>query len=247
MRAKLLLIVAVLIITAAMAQAQPNVPILEVDTLAYLGKTESGNSGGALFLPDGNIIALWNARPLIIDSKTGVIIRKLDSCASESVSEPQLSPDGTKFVATKMGPTFVIWDVPSGKIIKEMKNVNDYRFSPDGTKLYICGGNSSGLGAVRVYDANTFEEIERFGAVSSGWKMDLSPDGMMIGMASYRKPYNDSDTKTNQVILIDLKDKTKINVLETLEPQVYSMDFSPNGKQVTFVYGGPNANTYIYI
>ena len=108
MRGKLLLIAAVLFVSAAMAQAQPNVPILEVDTLCYLGKDEPGKAGGALFLPDGNIIALWNARPIIIDSKSGEIIRKLDSCASEEIGDIRLSPDGTKFVATKVGPTIVI-------------------------------------------------------------------------------------------------------------------------------------------
>ena len=85
MRAKLLLIVAVLIVTATMVQAQPNVPTLEVDTLVNLGKSEIAQAGGALFLPDGNIIALWKSIPHVIDSKTGEVIRKLEKSTVESV------------------------------------------------------------------------------------------------------------------------------------------------------------------
>ena len=50
------------------------------------------------------------------------------------------------------------------------------------------------------------------------------------------------------MILIDLKDKTKYTVLETFDPQVNSMEFSPDGKQIAFLhYGQSLEDVYIYI
>ncbi|MEI6090649.1 MAG: hypothetical protein WCR42_09375, partial [bacterium] len=71
----ILLIVAALIVTATIAQAQPNVPTINVDTLVNLGKFVPGEASGAFFLPDGNIIAVKGDTPYIIDSKSGEILR----------------------------------------------------------------------------------------------------------------------------------------------------------------------------
>jgi len=247
MRTKLVLTLAAVLFAAfTPLWTQPNVETLTVDTLCYLGKEALGKSAGAQFLPDGNIIALWNDTPLIIDSKTGEILRRLDSLKEQEVQHPRISPDGRYLIAYSWKGT-AIWEVQSGKIIKFIGNANDYRFSPDGTKLYVCGGNSSKLGAIRVFDINTFEEIERFGSFSSGMIMDISPDGQTLAVSAYRKPDNEYDKKTNLVILIDLKDKTKYTVLETLEPQVYSMVFSPDGKTIAYAYVGRTPDVYICI
>ena len=47
--------------------------------MTYLGKTGYCEAGGALFLPDGNIIALWKCIPHIIDGKTGWICKPNDA------------------------------------------------------------------------------------------------------------------------------------------------------------------------
>ncbi|MEI6090012.1 MAG: T9SS type A sorting domain-containing protein [bacterium] len=244
MRAKHLLIIAAVIIAAiTQLQAQPAVETINVDTLAYLGKGVAGEAGGAFFLPDGNIIALWKDTPLIIDSKSGEILRTLESCNSESVGRAKVSKDGKRFIATKMGPELVIWDVETGKILTNSGNIHGYCFSPDGTKLYISGGNPNNYGAIRVVDMNTLEEIERFGKFSSGFLIDISPDGQTI-VAYVTKEHNQSDPITSQIVQINLNDKKNYTVVETMEPGIKSLQFSPDGKQIALLYDNGN---YIYI
>lgn len=249
---RIILIAVTLTITAfTPLWTQPNVETLTVDTLCYLGKEALGQSGGALFLPDGNIIALWWGQPLIIDSKTGEVIRKLDSCNTEIVDLPLLTPDGTKLLTRITGAQMAIWDIPTGKIIKIFNfDIGWFCISPDGQKLYTTEPDKSNdKGAVTIYDLNTYRRVERFcdHGFTFGSRIAISPDGQTLAVSVEKQPDNEYDKKTNQVILIDLKDKTKYTVLETFEPGVYSMDFSPDGKQLTFGYGGPNANKYIYI
>jgi WD40 repeat protein len=244
-----LILVAVLMLTATLAQAQPNVPISDVDTLCYLGKGIAGEAGGAFFLPDGNIIALWKGIPTVIDSKTGTIIRNLEELPNQNVDFPALSADGRYFVAYSKKGT-AIWDVNTGKVIKFITVANGYAFSPDGSKMYCTAENDSkDPGIIIEYDMNTLERIDRFchDDFKAGDHIAISPDGQTLAVSLYKPQDNPYDEKTNQVILIDLKDKTKYTVLETLEPTIKSMEFSPDGKQLTFVYNGGNGNVYIYI
>jgi hypothetical protein len=238
-------IIAALFLPSAGAKAQPDVPILQVDTLVDLGKVIKGEASGAFFLPDGNIIAVIRDTPLIVDSKSGLVLRRLDSLIGQYVQRPKVSPDGRYLIAYSWKGT-AIWDIATGKILKYFENVNDYSFSPNGTDLYICGGNSSELGAIRVIDMNTLEEIERFGYFPSGFLIDISTDGQTLALSIYKKPDESSDKRTNSFILINLNDKEKYTLIEAFEPGVNSMEFSPDGNQVSFLYNGSD-DLYIYI
>lgn len=248
----LVIALAAIFLPSAGAKAQPNVPILTVDTLTYLGKTEAGEAQGALFLPDGNIIAVWKGRPIIIDSKNGEIIRQLDALPKGYASSPVLSPDGTKLVTRVTGPFLAVWDVPSGKLLKVTTEQTGWPcISKDGTKVYVTETyNGLTKGIISIYDINTLERIDRFiiNTFKEAGDIDISPDGQTLAVSVYRKANNEWDKKTNQVILIDLKNNNNYKVIEELEPSVYSMEFSPDGKQIAFAYGGNSYdNTYIYI
>ncbi|MEI6091269.1 MAG: T9SS type A sorting domain-containing protein [bacterium] len=238
--------------TAVLVQAQPNVPTINVDTLWNGGFTSAG-TGGALFTPDGNsVIVMKNfsldperSTPIILDAKTGKIIRFLDTLKNYSF-KVKISKDGTKLVVLTMGPELTIWDIPTGKIIKSLGNIRDYCLSPDGTKLYICGGNPNHLGAIRVVDLSTFEEIERFCSVASGYYMDISPDGQIIALSASRES-SGSDNKDSQVILININDKNNYTVIETGQAYM-SMNFSPDGKQIAISHTGGNpSDLFIFI
>jgi WD40 repeat protein len=248
---RIIIVAAVLIAAITQLQAQPNVPILEVDTLVYLGKTEIGKAAGAFFLPDGNIIAVWKGRPLIIDSKSGEIIRKLDSIPMISGynAKSKITKNGLYlFVESAIG--LAICERSSGHIIKYLDDVVNFCLSADDTKLYTTVNKRvDDPGLIIEYNIPTFERVDRFlsqNLLASAF-IAASPDGKTLALSVYKKPANEYDKATNQVILIDLKDKTKYTVLETLEPTVYSLEFSPDGKQLTFLYVGPNLNIYIYI
>ncbi len=243
---RLLIFAAIVLATVLQAQSQPNVPTLQVDTLCNLGKTIPGEASGAYFLPDGNIIAVIRDTPLIVDSKSGEILRRLDSLIGQDVQCPKVSPDGRYLIAFTYKGT-AVWDILSGKILKFIGNTTDYCFSPDGTKLYVIGGNPNSFGAVRIYDMNTLEEVERFCSATGGIWMDISPDGNSLVVSVQKKPNASNDKKTSQLILVNLNDKKNYTAVETLQSQIYFMEFSPDGKQIAFLYNDGNNDHYIYI
>ena len=250
MRAKHLLIVAALVFIATMAMAQPNVPTLNVDTLTNLGKTGGGEAGGALFLPDGNIIALWKGRPLIIDSKSGGIIRNLDALPSGFASSPEITSDGTKLVTKVSGPKLAVWDIQSGKIIHQIEyDISYFCLSPDGTKLFITLPNKAEHpGLIAIYDMITFKEIETlsYSGLKSAYSIDISPDGQTLAISVEKTPNGSSDTQTNQVVLINPNDKKKYTVVEPSGSGFLTMQFSPDGKRIASLYNDGN-HIYIYI
>ncbi|MEI6092023.1 MAG: T9SS type A sorting domain-containing protein [bacterium] len=249
MRAKhLVLAVAILLATFTQLHAQPVAETLTVDTLCYLGKNVAGEAGGAYFLPDGNIIVSWKDTPLIIDAKTGETFRSLESCNSDFVINAKVSKDGKRLAAIKGGSYLVVWDIITGKVLKTFGNVNGYCITHNSEQLYIIGGNSSGLGAVRVLDMNTLEEIERFGSFPSGFHIDISPDGQTLALSVHKTPDNEYDKMTNQIVLINLNDKKNYTIVETLLSGVKSMEFSPDGKQIAFLHESSSyEDIYIYI
>ncbi|MEI6091526.1 MAG: WD40 repeat domain-containing protein [bacterium] len=249
MRAKHLLIVAAVLIAAfTQLQAQPAVATINVDALTNLAKTGGGEAGGALFLPDGNIIALWKGRPLIIDSKSGEIIRNLDALPSGFAAAPKLSPDGTKLITRITESQMAIWDVPSGKIIKQFNyQIGWFCFSPDGTKLYVTLPNLiDNLGHLVIFDMATLQEIERmsYPKLNRADLIDISPDGQTLAVLVGKKKDGQTDNKINQIILINLNDKINYTVVETAEPYFMSIQFSPDGKKIASLYDNGD---YIYI
>ncbi|MEI6089535.1 MAG: T9SS type A sorting domain-containing protein [bacterium] len=249
---KLILAVAIAIAAFTPLWAIPDVPILQVDTLVNLSKTGGGEAQSALFLPDGNILAIWKGRPMIIDSKSGETIRNLDALSSGYASDPKITKDGTRLITRVSGPELAIWDIPSGKIIKQFKfQVGWCCISPDGTKMYLTlPNNNDNPGTIAVYDMATFQEIDRLAYPNITWgsQIDISPDGQTLAVSVGKTQDNQYDTKSNRVILINLNDKKNYTIVETFEPQVYSMEFSPDGKQIAFLHGGGNwEDIYIYI
>lgn len=252
MRTKYVLLVAALLIVAIIlpsggVQSQPIATTINVDTLAYLGKGEAGEAGGAYFLPDGTILALWKGRPLILDSKSGEIIRNLDALPSGFAAAPKLSPDGTKLVTRITESQMAIWDVPSGKIIKQFNyQIGWFCFSPDGAKLYVTLPNKEdNPGHLIIIDMVTLQEIERVKYSNLTWadKVDITPDGQTLAVIAGKKV---NDKFYNQLILINLNDKKNCTVVETVEPSFQSLEFSPDGKQIASLYDDGN-HIYIYI
>jgi WD40 repeat protein len=245
---KILIVAAVLLTAFTQLQAIPDAPILQVDTLVNLSKTGGGVAGGALFLPDGNIIALWKSIPHVIDSKTGEVIRRMDTVHSSLLHEPRLTINGLRLGGISMGPKLNVWDVPSGKIIfQTIKKMMSFCFSPDGTKMYVTLPNDAdNPGTIVIYDMATFEEIDRLSYPNMTWgsQIDISPDGQTLAVSV---GYKVNDTFSNKFILINLSDKQNYTTIESLKLQINSMEFSPDGKQVAFVYNGADGENYIYI
>ncbi len=123
-------------------------------------------------------------------------------------------------------------------------------FLPDGKTIYCTKWNDeTNPGVVAEYDINTLELKSVFcdNEFHSAGDITISPDGQTLAVEVFKDSENESDLKTTQVILIDLTDKTKYTVIESLEPTVYTMTFSPNGKNLAFAYVGATPNIYTCI
>jgi WD40 repeat protein len=217
---------------------------LTVDTLVYLGKTENKEAKGAFFLPDGNIIAVWGDTPLILDSKSGKVLRRLDSLPNKDLANPQVSKDGLYLMVESI-PGLAFYDLQSGHILKYVTDIVDYHLTLDGRKMYATVSydkNTPGL--IVEYDMANLKQTDRFcNNLLGAGPLAISPDGQTLAVSVSTTAEVKPGEKTNQVILINLNDKNSYTVLETLEPSVYSMEFSPDGKHLMYLYDNTMTGT----
>src|SRR5205814_5547512 len=98
-----------------------------------------------------------------------------------------------------------IWDLAAAKPAKVLTNVlgavNDLKFSPDGKRLAVAGGQPSARGDLRLFDTKDWKL-----AASLGGHLDTvscvswSPDNMKLVSASFDKTVRLWDVKTNKVL-----------------------------------------------
>jgi tricorn protease-like protein len=108
----------------------------------------TGAMFGAEFTPDGKrlIVAGLDETVYIRDAKTLAVIRKLKG-QGQAIARLAISPDGRTLVTSGTDPVnsrnpakVVIWDLPSGKIKRELQAAHPARalaFSPDGKWLAL--------------------------------------------------------------------------------------------------------------
>ncbi len=144
------------------------------------------------------------------------------------------SPDGKTLVGEAEGERMWAWDVPSGKVLWEIKadekgnGVTGCRpvFVADGSAVYY--GQSKG--EIAKLDARTGKELGRFAAPVKlkSWvsRLALSPDGKQLAAHTY---YNDGE-----LVLFDIGKDTAIWTQKfTLNTAVGGLAFAGNGAVVT--------------
>jgi WD40 repeat protein len=108
--------------------------------------------------------------------------------AAPPITAMAVTPDGTQLlVGSQSGiELHSLPDLASvGRIKSELQHVHDLQFSPDGTRLLVCGGSPAEEGAVEVLqwpDQNRLRSVALHSDVvyRTGW----SPDGMRFVSAS---------------------------------------------------------------
>jgi WD40 repeat protein len=107
------------------------------------------------------------------------------------VAAVTFSPDGKLLAAGAYGRV-TVWDTATLQPVKTLTNVlgavNDLRFSPDGTRLAVSGGQPSAKGDLRLYNVADWKLLAVLGGhedvVNS---VAFSPDGKRLASASFDK------------------------------------------------------------
>ena len=145
------------------------------------------------------------------------------------VSTCSFSPDGRRIVSAGMGSTnaevLLLWDAEQGKLLASLENhtmmASDCAFSPDGR--FIA---STGKDTIRLWDAETYEELSTFKDYKSHDEAInscvFSPDSRYLVSAS-----SDRSLK-----LWDVETKEELMKYEGHTKWVSSCSFSPDGTRI---------------
>jgi eukaryotic-like serine/threonine-protein kinase len=115
----------------------------------------SGSSDGT--------IRIWNPQTLKEVKRLGVNLFRLTGVKIDGVTAIAISPDDTRIASVHSDCTLRIWDVPSGKVLKTVRQSHSktalcVAFSPDGTRL-VTGGGDSTSGNLVLWDPLTGDRI----------------------------------------------------------------------------------------
>ncbi len=142
------------------------------------------------------------------------------------VTAVAFSPNG-KLLASGAYGRVVLWDLDTGKPVKELTNVlgavNDVKFSPDGKLLAVAGGQPSFKGDLRLYNTETWELLATLGGHDDVvFAVAFATDSKRLASASFDKTVRLWDVATYKLQLT-IPDHSDF---------VHSVAFSPDNKSV---------------
>ncbi len=97
------------------------------------------------------------------------------------------SPDGSRMVACHEGGNFDLWDMSDGSRIASgatgLKDCLATAWSPDGSILYVGGGDANDRGMIVAYESGAGDRIGFFELPEIVWSISASPDGQALALA----------------------------------------------------------------
>jgi WD40 repeat protein/uncharacterized caspase-like protein len=142
--------------------------------------------------------------------------------AESEIQSLAFSPDGRMLATSGMDQSVYLWDVGSGKRIRELEghldSVKSVAFSPDGRQI-ATAGNGALDNSIRIWDPSTGRQIRRLAGHESGSNaVAFAPNGRILCSGG-------SDNK------VKLRDPETGRVLRTVDQGdiVWEVAFSPDG------------------
>ncbi|MEW6409666.1 MAG: caspase family protein [Nitrospirota bacterium] len=171
---------------------------------------------GGRILAGGGEDDMWFSGVLrLLDVESGRVIREFQipktrafAGVSTSVQSVAISPDG-KLALAAYQSSIKLWDMEMGRELKKFEYkkstffvpiVSRVAFLPDGKHFISGGGERPGYSAIRLWDIETGETIQKLGG-SLPRKPNLSPDGKHVLYGSgYEGIMELADMKTGQTV-----------------------------------------------
>ena len=141
--------------------------------------------------PKDGLVAASCSGPniLLVDLKARQVIRTLPTSTTDvpgvSIHSLAFSPDGRQLLAAGNGIGIQLWDVDSGKLIKELhghsREVFAAIFHPDGQRVVSAGRDRT----IRVWDLVHGDELAQLlGHTNYIFSLSFSPDGRTLASGS---------------------------------------------------------------
>ncbi len=188
------------------------------------------------FSPDGDMLASTgnNVEYYLWDVKSGALLESHDlSNYSAWGLAVRFSPDGKKFVLSKVYGFIDLTDLETGGILTTFSghknDVDGIEFSPDGSKL-ITGAATYFDFSVRLWDVTNGTQIyilDQASSTSNNWLesvVGFSPDGHYA--VSVGGIETDFSVRTSHVYVWDVASGTLVN---TMNSQPTGLNFGPDG------------------
>lgn len=136
------------------------------------------------------------------------------------------SPDSSRVAFASMR-TLEIREVPSGKLLKQIKTLRsdaiEAAFSPDGKAVAV--GQTAG--EVELFDASSLERKWSVKTDGSQWGVHFSPDSKRIASVGYDFAMHLWDSQTG----------LEVFAIRDLEIQGFDVRFSPDGNRLAYMGG----------
>ncbi|MCL2806061.1 MAG: WD40 repeat domain-containing protein, partial [Treponema sp.] len=152
---------------------------------------------------------------------------------SRDINSVAFSPDGKYVVSGSNDNMIKLWDVSSGREIRNLSghvnNVNSVAINHDGTRI-ISGSHDY---SIRLWDVASGREIQIFMDVNAVSSVVFSPDGKYIvsGTAAWFDPMNPQTRMEDNAIVVWDTDLYRVEKDITGLNAISSLAFSPDGKQ----------------
>jgi len=190
------------------------------------------------FSPDGKLLGSTHSDAILVwDLATGKEVRRYNDPKSFWPRGISFSPDGRQLVATGGDGTVRIRalaaDKPATVLYGPGGPVYGGVFSPDGTRLALCGGSD---GSVHIWDLTVGDDAltVSWATAGSGFALAQSPDGRWLAEGG----------ANNEVCLWDPETGRKVRSFKGHTAKVLDVAFSPDGRWL--VSGGEDKTARVW-